>query len=438
MIHPTSPSQLSPERLSATQAARLLARREMTAEQLTRACLDRIHEREPTVQAWTVVQADAALDRARQLDRGPIQGLLHGLTLGVKDLFDTADLPTTYGSPIYAGYRPRADAASVSLCRQAGAVVLGKTVSTEFATFQPGPTRNPLNPAHTPGGSSSGSAAAVADYMSHLAFGTQTAGSIIRPAAFCGIVGYKPSFGHVTRAGVKSLSESLDTVGGFARTVDDVALLLAALTHDRRLLELDIDSAPRIGVFRGPLWASVDADAQTTIESVAELLSRSGAHVSDAAFPNFFPDVLRLQQEIMAFEAFQALSHERYSSPDKISAALDELLTQGKNITFETHQRNLTAATFARQNIHETFNGFDALLTPGALGEAPTFESGTGDPVLCRSWTLLGLPCMQLPAGVGAAGLPVGVQLVGRFAADLGLFQTARWVEKQLQRSQPI
>ena len=425
-------SSLRPERISATQAAQLLARREITAERLTRACLDRISERESTIHAWTVVNASIALEHARKLDRGPIQGLLHGLPLGIKDLFDTADLPTSYGSPIYAGYRPKADAASVALCRQAGAVVLGKTVTTEFATFQPGPTRNPRNPNHTPGGSSSGSAAAVADHMVPLAFGTQTAGSIIRPAAFCGIVGYKPSYGHIPRAGIKSLSESLDTVGGFARTVDDVALLAAALTHDRRLLNLDIDNAPRIGVFRSPQWTTLDTDAQATLESVGERLSHAGAHVCDAPHLDFFPGLVQLQQDIMAFEAYQALSHERYCLPEEISASLNELLNHGESIDFKTHQNNLTAALSARQRMQDAFGDFDAIVTPGALGEAPLLESGTGDPVLCRSWTLLGLPCIQLPVGTGPNGLPLGVQLVGRFAADYALLQTARWVEQQL------
>ena len=430
----TSSSQVRPEQISATQAAQLLARREITAERLTQACLDRISERESTIHAWTVVNASAALEYARKLDRGPIQGLLHGLPLGIKDLFDTADLPTSYGSPIYAGYRPKADAASVALCRKAGAVVLGKTVTTEFATFQPGPTRNPRNPNYTPGGSSSGSAAAVADHMVPLAFGTQTAGSIIRPAAFCGIVGYKPSYGNIPRAGVKSLSESLDTVGGFARTVDDVALLAAALTHDRRLLNLDIDNAPRIGVFRSPQWTALDTDAQATLESVGERLSHAGAHVRDAPRFDFFPGLVQLQQDIMAFEAYQALSHERYCSPEEISASLDELLSHGESIDFKTHQNNLTAALSARQRMQDAFGDFDAIVTPGALGEAPLFESGTGDPVLCRGWTLLGLPCIQLPVGTGPNGLPLGVQLVGRFAADYALLQTARWVEKQLFR----
>jgi Asp-tRNA(Asn)/Glu-tRNA(Gln) amidotransferase A subunit family amidase len=422
------------ERLSATQAARLLNRREISAEQITRACLSRIQEREPTVQAWTALRADAALARARELDRGPIQGMLHGLTLGVKDLFDTADLPTGYGSPIYADYRPQADAATVALCRQAGAIVLGKTVTTEFATFKPGPTRNPHNPAHTPGGSSSGSAAAVADYMTHLAFGTQTAGSIVRPAAFCGIVGYKPSFGHITRAGVKSISESLDTIGGFGRTVDDIALLAAAITRDKRLLNLDMEAAPRIGLCRTPDWSSADKDAQAAIESAASALSSAGAHVSDASLPETFAGLGEIQNQVMAFEAFQALSHERRTAYTQISPRLVELLELGAGVSYENHQHNLVLARRASQNIDALFDRYDVLLTPGTPGEAPLFETGTGSPLFCRTWTLLGLPCVQLPFTSGTHGLPVGVQLVGRFAADYPLLQSARWVQEQLRR----
>ena len=233
--------------LDAWQAARALARRELRAEDLVRACLDRVAARDGDVRAFVHLDPDAVLAQARALDAGPLRGALHGLPLGVKDLFDTVDMPTAYGSPIYAEHRPAADAAAVALCREAGALVLGKTVTTEFAYFHPGPTRNPHNLAHTPGGSSSGSAAAVADFMLPLALGTQTAGSIVRPAAYCGVVGYKPSLGRVPRAGVKSLSEALDTVGGFGRSVRDVALLGAVLTGDTRLIDAGAAVAPRIG-----------------------------------------------------------------------------------------------------------------------------------------------------------------------------------------------
>jgi Asp-tRNA(Asn)/Glu-tRNA(Gln) amidotransferase A subunit family amidase len=421
------------ERLTATQAARLLARRDITAEQLTRACLERIEDREATHRAWTVIGTEAALSRARELDRGPARGILHGLTLGVKDLFDTADFATSYGSPIYEGHRPGSDAATVALCREAGAVVLGKTVTTEFATFQPGPTRNPWNPLHTPGGSSSGSAAAVADYMVHLAFGTQTAGSIIRPAAFCGIVGYKPSVGHVSRAGVKSLSETLDTIGGFGRTVDDVALLAAAILRDQRLLKLDVDGPGRIGMCRGPDWDMADSEAQQTVESAAHTLSMKGAAVADVTLPDSFAGLLALQQDIMAFEAHQALSHERRTAPEQISALLTEMLERGAEISFQQHQRHLVAAMQARHDIAALFDGYDVLLTPGAAGVAPHADLGTGDPLFCRRWTLLGLPCIQLPVTNGTQGLPIGIQLVGNYGADYSLLQIARWVQDQLR-----
>ena len=237
--------------LSATEAARKLATREITAVSLLSDCLDRIAEREPTVRAFTCVDADGAMQRARALDAQAPAGLLHGLPIAVKDLFDTFDLPTCYGSPIYAGHRPAADAASVALARAAGAVVVGKTVTTEFATFHPGPTCNPRNPKHTPGGSSSGSAAAVADEMVPLAFGTQTAGSIVRPAAFCGVVGYKPTYGTINRVGVKMISDTLDTIGVLARTVPDAALFVAALSDRRELLlKRPAAGTPRVGVCR--------------------------------------------------------------------------------------------------------------------------------------------------------------------------------------------
>ena len=237
--------------LDATAAARKLATREITAEALLTACIERIGEREPVVHAWTFLDVDAAMRRARVLDTQAVSGLLHGLPIAVKDLFDTFDMPTAYGSPIYTRHRPASDAAAVALAREAGAIVVGKTVTTEFATFHPGATCNPHNALHTPGGSSSGSAAAVADFMVPLAFGTQTAGSIVRPAAYCGVVGFKPTFGTVNRIGVKMISDTLDTIGGFARSVPDVALLVAALSGRRSLLiDAPPADAPRIGLCR--------------------------------------------------------------------------------------------------------------------------------------------------------------------------------------------
>jgi Asp-tRNA(Asn)/Glu-tRNA(Gln) amidotransferase A subunit family amidase len=419
--------------LSASEAARKLSRREITSEQLVRDCLDRIEQREPMVQAWTHVAADDAIARARALDRGPVTGLLHGLPVGVKDLFDTAHMPTSYGSPIYTGHRPVSDAGAVALCREAGAIVLGKTVTTEFATFHPGKTRNPHNLEHTPGGSSSGAAAAVADYMVPLAFGTQTAASIIRPAAFCGIVGYKPSFGRIARAGVKSLSESLDTIGAFARSVEDVALFVAALTTDPRLLELDGIESPRIGVCKTFEWPQADSDTQAALEHALPLLSKAGAQVGDVDLPPLFATLVQVQADIMAYEAARSLAYERLHHPHALSSALTSMLRAGLDISAEKNEDNLRTAQRARMMIHECFNGNDVLIAPSAIGAAPAGIEATGNPVFSRMWTLLRLPCVHLPFMHAQNGLPVGLQVIGRFGDDRKVLQAARWALARLR-----
>jgi len=418
--------------LDASAVVRQLQRREVKAEQLVRACLDRIEAREPAVQAWTHVASDAALARARLLDSGPIRGLLHGLPIGVKDLFDTADMPTAYGSPIYARHRPVADAAAVALCREAGAIVLGKTVTTEFATFQPGKTHNPHRSGHTPGGSSSGSAAAVADCMVPLAFGTQTAASVIRPAAFCGVVGYKPSFGHIVRAGLKGLSESLDTVGGFGRSVADVALFVAALTGDHRLLDLDGGSDARIGICRTHEWPFADADTQALMEQVSASLARAGASLADVSLPDLFSSLVQVQIDIMAHEAARSLADERIRNASLLSSELCMMLAAGMAISGERHQENLAAAVCGRQLVDTCFNGCDVLLAPSTIGVAPAGLRATGNPVFSRMWTLLGLPCVHLPFATGAHGLPLGLQIIGRFGADYKMLQVAHWAQQTL------
>lgn len=320
---------MKPHQLDAWQAARLLERRELSATELMKSCLDRIAERERQVQAFAHLDPDAALAQARALDAGPWRGPLHGLPLGVKDLFDTVDFPTACGSPVYAGNRPAADAAAVALCREAGAPLPGKTVTTEFAYFHPGPTRNPRGLQHTPGGSSSGSAAAVSDMMLPLALGTQTAGSIIRPAAYCGVVGYKPSWGRVPRAGVKSLSETLDTIGGFGRSVRDVALLGAVLTGDPRLRAELPDAAPRIGLCPTPEWPQADADVQAAWAHAVRVLGPQAALLEDAPWPTAMPDLVALQKAVMAFEMARALSHERVRHGARLSERLRGLLDEG-------------------------------------------------------------------------------------------------------------
>ncbi len=412
--------------------AQRLQRRELRAETLLRACLARIAQREPEVQAFVVLDAAAALARARALDAGAVCGPLHGLPLGVKDLCDTADLPTVYGSPIYAGQRPAADAAVVALCREAGAIVLGKTVTTEFATYQPGPTRNPHAPGHTPGGSSSGSAAAVAAGMLPLALGTQTAASIIRPAAFCGIVGYKPGFGRVPRAGVKSLSESLDTVGGFGRHVADAALLGAVLTGDARLLPGAEPAAPRIGLCPTPDWPLADGDTQAAWAHALARLPARAAACADAALPAGFAELARLQKAIMVHEAARALTHERLHHAGQLSPVLRGLLDEGLAIPGATHAAHQAAAHALRAQVDTLFDVHDVLLAPSTVGCAPAGLLSTGDPQFCRAWTLLGLPCVHLPFARGAGGLPVGLQLVGRRGDDHRLLAWAQWLMQRL------
>ncbi len=427
---------MKPNQLPAWQAAQLLASRELSAVTLMRACLDRIAEREAEVHAFVHLDADAALAQARALDAGPWRGPLHGLPLGVKDLFDTADLPTGYGSPVYTGHRPAADAAAVALCREAGALLPGKTVSTEFAYFHPGATCNPRNLGHTPGGSSSGSAAAVADGMLPLALGTQTAASIIRPAAYCGIVGYKPTHGRVSRGGVKSLSETLDTVGALARSVRDVALLGSVLTGDRRLIgELAhplASPAPRIGLCPTPDWPQADADVQAAWASAVQTLAPCAASLRDAPWPAALPDLVALQKRVMAHEMARALSHERVHHRARLSDRLNDLFDEGMGIGGEQHAADLASTTAARALADAWFGEIDVLLAPSTTGEAPQGIGATGDPLFSRGWTLLGLPCVHLPFAQSRNGLPVGLQLVGRAGDDRRLLAAAQWCWERL------
>lgn len=418
--------------LPAWQAAALLSRREISAVALVRACLDRIALRDPQVKAFAHLTADAALAHARQLDAGAVSGLLHGLPFGVKDLLDTFDMPTAYGSAIYAQHQPLADAAAVALCRQAGAVLLGKTVTTELANMFPSITRNPYNLAHTPGGSSSGSAAAVADGMLPLALGTQTAGSLIRPAAFCGVVGYKPSHNRVPKAGVKSLSETLDTIGGFGRCVRDIGLLGAVLTGDARLADPATyaqTDAPRIGLCPTPEWAQADSD---TLQAWAQAEKALLGHTIAVDLPHGLDQLVKVQKEVQALETARSLSHERVHHYSQLSAPLQALLAYGTTISGKAHAQNLQITAHARSLATSLFDRCDVLLAPSSIGEAPLGLDFTGDPLFCRTWTLLGLPCIHLPFAHGSNGLPIGLQLVGAYGDDHRLMAAAHWVHTRL------
>lgn len=413
--------------LSAIEMARRIARRELRVETLVRACLARIEARESIVGAWTFLDPDSALAEARRLDAGALRGPLHGLPLGVKDLIDTVQYPTAYGSPIYAGHRPPWDAACVARARSAGALVLGKTVTTEFAAYHPGKTANPHNPAHTPGGSSSGSAAAVADGMVPLAYGTQTAASVIRPAAFCGVVGFKPGFGLISRAGVKPLAESLDTLGVFARDVADAALFAGVLAG-RNWQPPDTPAIPRIGVCRTSAWNQAEPAAQTAFEQAALQLAKHGAQISVVDLPAAFDDLVPAQIGIMAFEASQSLHDEAVRHADRLSAPLQALIAQGQSMPPERYAECQQQARACRGQLDAVFAGTDVLLTLSAPGEAPEGLGATGNPLFSRLWTLLGVPCLHVPCAHGPRGLPLGVQVIGKAGGERQLLEAAQWI----------
>jgi len=423
--------------MSASEAARAIQAGRLTSATLVAACLGRIAARDGELAAWVHVAGESALAQARALDRQPARGPLHGIPVGIKDIFDTADMPTEHNSPIYRGNRPRADAAAVALLRRAGCVILGKTATAEFANVHPPATRNPRNPAHTPGGSSSGSAAAVADHMVPFALGTQTGGSVIRPAAFCGVVGLKPSYGSIDRTGVKPVSDMLDTVGLFSNTVEDSALALNLLSG-RRMPDFAAGiAAPRIGFVRTSRWNDADAATHAALESAAGRLAAGGAKVTEAALPPAADALFEVHSRIMNFESARALAWEQENHRGAISAALLERLDDGWTVSREQYDGARQTARDARLQFADLMRGFDLLLTPSARGEAPKSLASTGDALFNRVWTLLGVPCVSLPWGKGPLGLPLGIQLVSAIENDSALLAHAHWAASQLPGTVP-
>jgi Asp-tRNA(Asn)/Glu-tRNA(Gln) amidotransferase A subunit family amidase len=418
--------------LCASEAARLIAAGRISSEALVRDCLARIDAREATVRAWAFLDAEGALRQARERDRNPARGPLHGVPIGVKDIFDTADMPTQMGSPIYEGWRPPADAACVAIARAAGAVILGKTVTAEFAGMTPGETRNPHDPSRTPGGSSSGSAAAVADVMVPLALGTQTGGSVLRPASFCGIVGWKPSFGRYNRAGLKMAAESLDTIGSMARTIDDVELMDCVLLGAPPRQPEPLRAPPRIGVCRTHLWETAQPETITAIEDSAARLARAGARVREVTLPEEFSGLTGARDLVGSVERSRAIAHERHHHRDRISERLQRSLQLGSETRYEDYAEALALAARCRERLAGVFEDSDLLLAPCVPGEAPAGIESTGDPRFQRLWTVLYVPTMTLPTHKGPAGLPVGIQLVAPMLGDFELFDSARWVWEKL------
>jgi amidase len=421
-----------PHTLSVTAAASAIAAGHLTSEALVASCLDHIAEREAAVSAFVFYDPDAALDAARQLDKTPATGPLHGIPVGIKDIIDTADMPTQCNSPIYAGHRPSRDATCVARLRKAGAIILGKTVTTEFASTTPGPTRHPRDPERTPGGSSSGSAAAVGDTMLPLALGTQTGGSVIRPSAFNGVVGYKPAWGLYDTAGVKPLAVALDTLGFMVRSLDDVALVSGVLADRPATIPTTVDG-PKIAVVRTADWDVADPETQALLEDTAGRLAAAGAAVRDVTLPEPFDGVGAAQRLMMAEGAAHAFQHEWATHRDKLSAPFQALMKRGLETPASEQAAANACVVQCRAQLPDLFDPQEVILTPSAPGEAPLGLQSTGNSIFNRSWTALRVPCLTIPVRDGPNGLPLGVQFVEPHGNEADLLGTARWAARALE-----
>jgi Asp-tRNA(Asn)/Glu-tRNA(Gln) amidotransferase A subunit family amidase len=434
--------------LSATDAARAIREGTISSEELVGACLARVRDVDAKIEAWTFLEPEHALRQARALDEhrreGGALGPLHGVPVGIKDIIDTADMPTENGTVLHAGRTPAHDATVVTLLRAAGAVIMGKTVTTECATYTPGKTRNPHNPEYTPGGSSSGSAAAVAAGMVPLALGSQTNGSVIRPAAFCGVYGFKPTHGLISRHGILRLSRALDHVGIFARTLEDIALasepLVAGDERDpdtrarARIPFRDVAAdeppfPPLLAFVRTPLWERVDEETREAFEELKQALE---GRVVEVDLPASTLTALELHRTIMEADMAASLAAEYDRGRDQLSDALRAQLERGRAVTAFDYQNALARIPLLNQGFTELFERCDAILTPAAAGTAPKGLGSTGDPSFCTLWTLCGMPAVTLPLMQGSNGLPLGVQLVGQRNYDARLLRTARWLAAQV------
>jgi Asp-tRNA(Asn)/Glu-tRNA(Gln) amidotransferase A subunit family amidase len=438
--------------LTASDAARSVRDGAINSEQLVEACLARVREVEGGVQAWQFLDPEYALNQARARDqdrrKGEAIGPLHGVPVGIKDIFDTRDMPTEDGTVLHAGRTPGDDATVVAKLRAAGAVVMGKTVTTECATYTPGKTRNPHNPEHTPGGSSSGSAAAVAAGMVPLALGSQTNGSLIRPAAFCGVYAFKPTHGLISRHGVLRLAPTLDQLGAFARSIEDLALCCETLMGGderdphtrvraripfREIAAEEPPLPPMIAFIKTPLWERTDEDAR---EAFAELIEALDDRVVEVDLPNIALDALEIHRTIMEAEMAAALVDEYDRGRERLSESLREQLKRGRAITAFDYQTALARIPRLNDGFTELFERCDAILTPAVAGTAPKGLASTGDPSFCTLWSLCGMPSLALPLLRGTNGLPLGVQLVGPRHGDARLLRTARWLIAQVSASE--
>jgi Asp-tRNA(Asn)/Glu-tRNA(Gln) amidotransferase A subunit family amidase len=433
-----------PAGLSASVARRLMGEGRLTAVELTEACLARIAAREDGVQAWHFLDREHALAQARAADEahraGRPEGPLHGIPVGVKDVFDTRDMPTENGTALHAGRTPRHDAAAVALLREAGAVVLGKTVTAELAYYTPGKTRNPHEPRRTPGGSSSGSAAAVAAGMVPLAIGSQTNGSTIRPASFCGVYGFKPSHGLISRRGCLAQSRRLDHVGLFAGSIEDLALLGEALMRFdeadadmrvtappplRRLAAEAPPVEPRLGFVKTPVWDEAEPATKAAFEELATAL---GGAIQPVELPPHFAEAWPAHKTIMEADMAASFRADYERGAAALSPALRAAVERGRATLARDYLEAHATADRLAAELEAVAFAYDALITPAAPGPAPLGLGSTGSPVFCTLWTLCGAPALSVPLLADEAGLPMGVQLIARRGDDARLLRTARWL----------
>ncbi len=422
--------------LTASEARTQLDSGEITSEALVRDCLARIEAREPDLDAWVFLDPELALDQARERDGEPSRGLLHGIPVGIKDIYDTADMPTGYGTTLHEGHRPDADSGWVAALRAAGAVILGKTRTTEFANPVPTTTRNPHDLERAPGASSSGSAAAVADFHVPLATGSQTGGSVILPASLCGIYGYKPSFGDFPSGNVRHAKPSIDTPGLFARALDDVALMRAAsIGGEPAALDLPVGAGPRIGVCRTEVWPEALPESVAMLAEAAEILAGAGATVSDIEPPSEVSDAMVEFPTILCTEDARAIAADVGDRLDQINSWAQKSIREAKDITPAQYANATALAERARTAMDAVFDDFDALITPSTRGEAPTDRVAIEPSYFNRIWTLMYVPCLSLPAFTGPSGMPVGLQVVGRRSDDDRLLAIGRWIDRVIARA---
>jgi len=422
--------------LSADQAAAMMARGELSSEVLTRACLQRIEAREPLVQAWAHLDPEGAMVQARARDREPRRGPLHGIPIGVKDIIRTSDLPTTFNSPVYAGHRPSEDAHAVAVLRAHGAVILGKTQTLEFACGGRFPTtRNPWDPERTPGGSSSGSGAAVADGMVPLALGTQTGGSTIRPAAFCGVYGMKPTWGRIPFDGIKSYSPALDTVGFYGRSAADLRLLLQAyaVADGEPVVRRD-PLQLHLGICRTPLWAEAEAEAQSAFEATLGRLRSAGVQLVELSWPAGCDDINRWQDELMQDGGRYAFWPERLNHSDLLHDDFQAKLDNHLGLTPERMRSALDGIARCRIAFEASLSGLDGALGLSAPGAAPVGLHTQGMATFNRMWTAMQVPCISIPALWTAQGLPMGLQLIGQRYDDAALLAVAQTLSAVLDQ----